>query len=212
MEDEVHSIAESASNKVPASYPSSGGKLTQVTMSETIAKNYAGRLCCIKGSDTWKIFNEQTRLWEANDSEHIKGIVREGLDRMKRALEASVRETQVRNEQAWRDIERNENDTFFSGTTRVLCTEKGMRRSISTFDASPMLVGLQGGQCLDLKTNTVREIVSTDFLTKTLAAAYDPNAQCPIWEQRLLEWSDGDQTQVDFLQQWAGYCLSVSDP
>ena len=69
-------------------------------------------------------------------------------------------------------------------------------------------MGLKGGQCLDLKTNTVREIVSTDLLTKTLAAAYDPHAQCPLWEQSILEWSCGDQTQVDFLQQWAGYCLS----
>ena len=36
----------------------------------------------------------------------------------------------------------------------------------------------------------------------------DPHALCPLWEQSILEWSCGDQTQVDFLQKWAGYCLS----
>ena len=205
---EVRGIAESASNNVPVTHPNGSGKLTQITMSETIAKNYVGRLCWIKESDTWRIFDEQTKLWEFKLINQIKGIVREELKSQKKALEASFRETGFRNEQAWRDIQNSENDTFLRGTTSVLSTEKDIEQSISIFDASPLLVGLRDGQCIDLKTNTVREIRGTDLLTQKLGVAYDPNALCPIWEKSILEWSCGDQTQVDFLQQWAGYCLS----
>ena len=83
-----------------------------------------------------------------------------------------------------------------------------IEKSILIFDASPLIAGLQGGQCIDLKTTTVREIRGSDFLTKTLGVGYDPQADCPLWKKSILEWSCGDQTQVDFLQQWAGYCLS----
>ena len=41
-----------------------------------------------------------------------------------------------------------------------------------------------------------------------MLTGYDPTAICPLWEKSILEWCCGDQAQVEFLQQWAGYCLS----
>jgi len=206
--EEVEEIATYAVSTVSVINPNSEEKLTQVTMAWTIANNFTGQLCWIKETETWKIFDSQTKLWGTQDCNQIMRIVREELASKKKALAASIRETGIGDWNILRQIQAAENFTFLSGTAKVLRTEANIEKSISIFDASPLIAGLQGGQCIDLKTNTVREIRGSDFLTKTLGVGYDPQADCPLWKKSILEWSCGDQTQVDFLQQWAGYCLS----
>lgn len=45
------------------------------------------------------------------------------------------------------------------------------------------------------------------FSELVLPYRYDPLAAAPLWERCLLEWMDGDQETVDFLQEFCGYCL-----
>lgn len=46
------------------------------------------------------------------------------------------------------------------------------------------------------------------FCAFQLDYAFDPEADCPIWQQFVLSAMQGDLERVAILQEWAGYCLT----
>jgi putative DNA primase/helicase len=80
--------------------------------------------------------------------------------------------------------------------------------NFENFDANPYLVGLAKGQCLELKTGTVRAIRKEDYLTKSIGVTYEESADCPIWKRSILEWCVGDIELANYLKQLVGYSLS----
>lgn len=61
---------------------------------------------------------------------------------------------------------------------------------------------------LHLNTMEIKEHSSDWFSTTSLPFEYVPSASCPVWEQCLIDWFDGDQERVLLLQQWFGYMLT----
>jgi putative DNA primase/helicase len=75
-------------------------------------------------------------------------------------------------------------------------------------DANPMLLGVKNGQCIDLRTGMVFELTPEHLITKSVGCEYDPYAQCPQWEAFLQQVFQEDQSLIDYLQQYVGYCLT----
>ena len=75
-------------------------------------------------------------------------------------------------------------------------------------DANPLLLGVKNGQCIDLRTGMVFELKPEHLITKSVGCEYDPYAQCPQWEEFLQQVLQEDQSLIDYLQQYVGYCLS----
>jgi P4 family phage/plasmid primase-like protien len=59
---------------------------------------------------------------------------------------------------------------------------------------------------IDIRDMSLRPHRPSDFLDHEVATAYDPDAKAPRWERALSEWFD-DQTAVNALQEFFGYCL-----
>lgn len=36
---------------------------------------------------------------------------------------------------------------------------------------------------------------------------FDPDAECPLWERTVAEWSGQDENWVELLRRWIGYCM-----
>jgi putative DNA primase/helicase len=75
-------------------------------------------------------------------------------------------------------------------------------------DANPLLLGVKNGQCIDLRTGMVFDLTPEHLITKSVCCEYDPYAQCPQWEAFLQQVFQEDQSLIDYLQQYVGYCLT----
>ena len=75
------------------------------------------------------------------------------------------------------------------------------------FDQHPFLFNVENGT-VELGTGRLRESARTDLLTQCSPITYDESAQCPMWEQFLLDCMGGNTRLVDFLQVWTGYTLT----
>lgn len=107
-----------------------------------------------------------------------------------------------------REINKAEKYGFTVGTVSHLRSLEGMTMNSCHFDADPLLVGLAGGQVLDLRTSTVRPLLPEDYISKTLGTCFDAAATCPRWIQFIDEVTCGDKELAIYLQVVAGYCLS----
>ena len=87
--------------------------------------------------------------------------------------------------------------------------EPEIRLEPDRLDADPFLLGCPNGT-LDLRTGELREARREDFITKSIAAAYDRAAQCPNWRRFLEFATQGDSGTSEHLQRFAGYALTGS--
>ncbi len=62
---------------------------------------------------------------------------------------------------------------------------------------------------MDLRTGETQEHSRDHYITKISPAEYDPEADCPLWKQFLLEVMNGSQALVDYLQKAVGYSLTA---
>lgn len=209
-EDEVQSIANSVCKNVEVADKAGADdeKLTQRKMATLIAERYANSLHWVDAWRTWMVFNSQAGLWERQPEFKITGLMMAELKLLRDQEADLIKESGSNRYQKIRQIEAAESNNFLSGAEKLLRAIDGVAIEYSIFDANPLIVGLKGGECIDLVSKNVRKIIPNDYLTKTLAVTYDSTADCGLWKKSILEWCCGDRSQADFLQAWAGYCLS----
>ena len=134
-----------------------------------------------------------------------------GIPRWGEANDRAVKSISVLSRDHWRTKNGKEDPaTAGSWTT----TNNGLRfaaahlgRSLDQWDADPMLLGLDGGEALDLETGEVRAVEREDYLTRHLPVGWpkDGDGQDAIvWIEDKLPSPDVH----DWLQKFCGYCLS----
>ena len=103
-----------------------------------------------------------------------------------------------------------------SSTGRINCLEfahtgpNGSSLAIrgDALDRNPWLLGMKNG-VMDLRTGEIRPGRYNDWISKACDVEWESlEAPCPTWENFLWE-SLEHQATIDFLQRWAGYCLTA---
>jgi len=74
-------------------------------------------------------------------------------------------------------------------------------------DSDPWLLNCLNGT-LDLRVDILRPHQRDDLLTRCLAVAYDPLAQCPVWLKFLNDIMGGNENLINFLQRAIGSSLT----
>ncbi|MBI4740399.1 MAG: toprim domain-containing protein [Betaproteobacteria bacterium] len=87
-----------------------------------------------------------------------------------------------------------------------------VRLPLACLDADHFIVGFdQARQVIDLRNGAVRPARTTDYVTKSLAAASVGDASKAVrWVQFLDQVFDGDRELIDWLQRFTGYLLTGS--
>ncbi len=80
---------------------------------------------------------------------------------------------------------------------------------VERLDSDPWLLTCKNGT-LDLRTGLLRRHARGDLITKSVLHDFDPNALCPRWDAFLREVMANREELIQFLQRWAGYCLTGS--
>jgi putative DNA primase/helicase len=79
------------------------------------------------------------------------------------------------------------------------------------FDPDQWLLGLPGGDVLDLRTGEIRPATREDLITRLMPVRPAPEGEkCERWGQYFDEAHGSDTETILFLQQWAGLCLTAS--
>jgi len=89
----------------------------------------------------------------------------------------------------------------------LLRSEPGILSQPEDFDRDPFLLNVKNGT-LDLRTGNLRPHAPGDMITMTAGTDYTPGARCPRWESFLQEIMGGDAELIEYLQSFAGYCLT----
>lgn len=77
------------------------------------------------------------------------------------------------------------------------------------FDRNKELLNTASG-VIDLKDFSIRASTPKDYFTKSIAAHYDVNAKCPLWDKFLHEIFAGDEDMIRYIQKAVGYSLTGS--
>lgn len=85
-------------------------------------------------------------------------------------------------------------------------SETGMTCNLSEFDDNPMHLGVANG-VLDLRTGTLLPVSPALLVSKRCPVEYVPGAECPIFLD-YLRTSQPKQALREFMQRFAGYCLT----
>lgn len=77
------------------------------------------------------------------------------------------------------------------------------------FDRNRELLNTASG-VIDLTDFSLRDSTPKDYFTKSMAAHYDINAKCPLWEKFLHEIFADDADMIRYIQKAVGYSLTGS--
>lgn len=94
-----------------------------------------------------------------------------------------------------------------AGVERFAQAAREFAVTADIWDRDPWLLGTPGG-VVDLRTAELRQAQPDDYITRVTAVAPSTQPECPLWEQFLMEATNGDLGLIRFLKQWCGYMLT----
>jgi putative DNA primase/helicase len=164
--------------------------------------------------DTWRYnidrrqwFFWTGKVWQADESERIKNVVKEFL----KEYLALVPTMPV-----------NKNIVDFTKFIIGLNTSKGIRDILSItapgmtihdqdLDKDPYLLNCQNGT-LDLKTGQLRQHNRNDVCSLIINTDYIPDADCPVWKKHIDTIFESNQDLINSVQELLGYSLFLGNP
>lgn len=84
---------------------------------------------------------------------------------------------------------------------------KPIATAVDAFDKDSLLLNVQNGT-LNLRTGNLREHRRTDMISKISPVSYRAEAECPRWDEFLLEIFQRDMSLIEYVQRAVGYSLT----
>lgn len=81
------------------------------------------------------------------------------------------------------------------------------RKADETMNSSPNLVCMQNG-VFDLDNLELLDYDPEHYMTSKLEFGYDESAECPLWQETILDWMSENEEAVAHLQEAVGYSLT----
>jgi putative DNA primase/helicase len=81
------------------------------------------------------------------------------------------------------------------------------RKADETMNSNPHLVCMQNG-VFDLEKLELIDYDPAHYMTSKLEFEYDPTAECPLWQETILDWMSNNEPGVRHLQEAVGYSLT----
>src|SRR6185503_4909624 len=156
---------------------------------------------------TWKRWLLWTGThWRQDDVAGIQGLVAETLEVMwaeARALADDARTRLLRHAlSSEANRRRNAVLEIAAADPRIATTHAGL-------DQKGWVLNVRNGT-IELVDGSLREHRQADYLTHCLDVDYDAGAECPRWDDFLIQVMDGRQELVDFIRRAVGYSLTAS--
>jgi putative DNA primase/helicase len=182
----------------------------------TLARYAVGRVHYVREWDDWVVW-DGSRWKERSELEVVEMAKYCVRDRYERACRSLGSITRVEDEDAKKrklnSVKRVLAWCIASEDARHIHAAVDMAKSVPTvlrdasqFNVDPWLLNCVNGT-LDLRTCELFPHSPESMLTKLCPTAYDDSAECPRWEQFLVEVLV-DPELVSWMQRFLGYCLT----
>ncbi len=172
-----------------------------------LAANWGGNVMWVVQTDTWFEFDPQAG-WSKRTHEQIV-----------HAAELRIRElgAQCFHQLAVPDLKRAATHINKSLNRKGLCDavallkgRPGVLVHTAQLDADDWLLGVKGGEVIELRSRICRRQKPGDYVTKSVGCEFHSKATAPLWAAFLLGVFKGDLDRIDYLQRWMGYVLTGS--
>lgn len=90
---------------------------------------------------------------------------------------------------------------------KLAAAQPALLVSVKDLDPDPWLFNAANGT-IDLRTGTLREHRSSDFITQCSPVPFRPDAACPRFRRFLDEVFGGDQALIDYVIRFLAHCLT----
>jgi putative DNA primase/helicase len=157
--------------------------------------------------DAWIVWNDKSGRWEIDRNGAVMRLAEETA--LSIFNEAMTLNNQTDRNELLRHAMRSQSEARLMAMVNLARAEDGVTVSAEVLDADPWLLGVQNG-VIDLKQGTFQPARREDLITKCAGASFDPNADCPNWEQFLQTVTANDLDLQLYLQRVTGYVLSGS--
>ena len=107
----------------------------------------------------------------------------------------------------WKHARRSEGRARIEAAIALAQSELRVIARANELDAEPYLLTVENGT-LDLRNGELDVHDRAHLITKLAPVVYETGAHDPRWERFLAETTQGDVELLDFLQRFAGYCLT----
>lgn len=164
-----------------------------------------GRVRWIRENNRWLCFDDYSGWVEKADEEMLQ-IAEQGLRRLGQAGYSHFNGDELK--ALNKHVTRSLNAAPLSNALTLLKGQLGVIVSQNELNRDPMLLGVNDGFVVDLRTGLARKQIPEDLITKHAAVDYDDNAKCPLFEAFLLSIFQSDKDLIDFVQRWFGYVLT----
>lgn len=146
------------------------------------------------------------RHWQPDDLAGVQGLVGKTIESMwteARALSEDARMRLLRHTLGTEAARRR------AAMLEIAAADPRIATTSGKLDQGGWLVNAHNGT-IELLGGSMREHRQSDYLTHCLSVDYDPAAECPRWNDFLIQVMDGRPELVDFLRRAVGYSLTGS--
>jgi putative DNA primase/helicase len=157
--------------------------------------------------DTWIVWNDKSGRWETDRNGAVMRLAEETV--LSILNEALTLNNQADRNELLRHAMRSQSEARLTAMVNLARAEEGVTISAEMLDADPWLLGIQNGE-INLRQGTFQPPRREDLITKCAGTPFDPNADCPNWEQFLQTITGNDPHLQGYLQRVAGYVLTGS--
>jgi putative DNA primase/helicase len=185
----------------PAELPEGIRPLTDYGNAERLVGKYRENIRYCKPWNSWLIYDG--RRWARDEvgqvDRHAKATARQILAEAAQVDDKDERKAVVR----WALA--SESRKNLEAMIVLARSEEAIPVLPDALDGDPWLFNCQNGT-LDLRTGKLRPHRRDDYITAICPVAYDPRAECPLWESTLELVFDGN---IDLIAYWRSLCGCV---
>jgi putative DNA primase/helicase len=147
------------------------------------------------------------KLWVKDESGEVARRAKETIGQI--YAEASrIQEDSERTQLAKHAI-KSESRSKIESMISLAKSEPSIPIASQDFDSSEWMLNCTNG-VLDLKNCQLLRHEPSLYLTKNVSTSFDPDADCPVWDNFLDQVMNHDQQLINFLQRSVGYALTGS--
>ena len=194
-----------------------GYDLTELGNAKRFANRFRGELLYVPDHAEWFYWNG--KLWNRNTNGHdlrqFEGVIaelkteqHEVADRLTaldpESQEAKAVRTELQGRKSWSKA--SQKLSVMKNSISLAAVQEGMCEPLKEFDRKGHYFGCANG-IIDLRDRRLITGDKTYLMTKASPVPYEPDAQCPKWDEFLLRIMNGNVDNVSFLQRLVGQAM-----
>ena len=177
--------------------------LTDLGNAKRLVRGFGSDLRFVASWKRWLYFTG--KRWEVDDTGRVMRLAEQSVATI--FAEATATTDQDRAAKIFKHAVKSESSNALHAMVGLAAYEDGVSVKVGSLDRDPWKLNVSNGT-IDLKTGQLLPHSRTDLMTKICPVEYDPNAECPTWDNFLHEILDGRLDLISFLYRYLGYSLT----